>query len=128
MKKVWVIVLFAMVIAACQESLEDRCEREAKEYTAKNCPAKMDSNLRIDSLTFDRKTHTLHYHYTLTDFADRPGVLEAAGAEDLLRKELKNTTTMKTYKDQGYNFRYTYRSEKDPKTIRLDVTFTKKDY
>ena len=84
--------------------------------------------MRIDSLTFERKTHTLHYHYTLTGFADQEGVLEAANAINVLKKELKNTTTMKTYKDNKYNFRYTYRSQKDPQKIWLEVTFTEKDY
>ena len=128
MKKVWVIAVLTAILSACQESLEDRCERESKEYTAKNCPAQLEKNVRIDSLTFERKTHTLHYHYTLTGFADQEGVLEAANAINVLKKELKNTTTMKTYKDNKYNFRYTYRSQKDPQKIWLEVTFTEKDY
>ena len=41
---------------------------------------------------------------------------------------LKNTTSMKTYKDNGYNFAYTYRSEKDPKKILFETLLTKEDY
>jgi hypothetical protein len=128
MKKIGVILVLAMLFTACHESLEDRCEREAKEYTAKKCPAKLDKNIRIDSLTFDRATHTLHYHYTLTDFADQDGVMEKIGAIDLLKSELKNSTSMATYKENKYRFRYTYHSEKNPHKIWLDVTFTDKDY
>ena len=69
MKKLWVLSAIMMLLTACQESLEDRCAREAKEYTRKNCPAKMDNNSILDSLTFERETHTLHYYYRLTGFA-----------------------------------------------------------
>ena len=32
MKKIVFIMVAALLATACQESLEDRCEREAKEY------------------------------------------------------------------------------------------------
>ena len=75
MKKLCIIASFALFLMACQESLEDRCAREAQEFTRKNCPSKLDKNINIDSLTFERATHTLHYYYTLTGIADREGVI-----------------------------------------------------
>ena len=128
MKKLSAIVVLAILVSACHESLEDRCEREAKEYTAKRCPEKLDKNIRIDSLTFDRATHTLHYHYTLMDFADQDGVMEEVDARGALKEDLKNSTSLRVYKENKYRFAYTYRSEKDPKKIRLEVVFTDKDY
>jgi hypothetical protein len=47
---------------------------------------------------------------------------------EALLHDLKNTTIMKAYKDEGFNFAYTYRSEKNPEAIILDATFTKDDY
>ena len=67
MKKYWILAIIAYMSTACQESLEDRCARESKEYTKKNCPVKIDNNTTLDSLTFERETHTLHYYYKLTD-------------------------------------------------------------
>lgn len=128
MKKLWILACLVPFLTACQESLEDRCAREAKEYTVKNCPAKLDKNIIIDSLTFERETHTLHYYYKLTGVADEEGVMESIGAADILKKELRNSTAMKTYKDNGYRFAYTYRSEKDPSKILLEIVFTDKDY
>lgn len=128
MKKLWVFAALTCAFSACQESLEERCAREVKDYTNKNCPAKMGDNIILDSLTFELPTHTLHYYYRLTGEADREGIMEEIGAKDMLRQELKNTTAMKTYKDNGYNFTYTYRSEKDPKKVLMEVTFTEKDY
>ncbi len=128
MKNWFLVVLFASILTSCQESLEDRCEREAKEYTRKNCPSQFDSNIRIDSLTFERETHTLHYYYTLIGQADSEQVMDQIDVVSVVKKELKNTTTMKVYKDNKYNFKYTYRSEKDPNRIWSEVTLTAKDY
>jgi hypothetical protein len=128
MKKFWIISAFALLFASCQESLEDRCAREAQEYTRKNCPIPMDSNTTLDSLTFERETHTLHYHYKLTGFADQDSIVKNIDAVNVLKKELKNTTTLKLYKDNHYRFAYTFRSEKDPEKILIDVVFTDKDY
>ena len=128
MKKLWVLSAILLLLTACQESLEDRCARETKEYTRKNCPAKMDNNSILDSLTFERETHTLHYYYRLTGFADNDSIVQKLGAANILKNELRNTTTLKLYKDNHYRFAYTYRSEKDPKKVLLDILLTDKDY
>ena len=128
MKKLCMIASFALFFIVCQESLEDRCARVAKEFTRKNCPSKIEKNINIDSLTFERETHTLHYYYTLTGNADREGVMEEINGLDILKENLKNSTAMKVYKENHYNFTYTYHSEKDPKKVLLEVTLTDKDY
>lgn len=128
MKKLCMIASFALFLTACQESLEDRCAREAKEFTRKNCPSKIEKNINIDSLTFERETHTLHYYYTLTGNADREGVMEEINGLDILKENLKNSTAMKVYKENHYNFTYTYHSEKNPNKVLLEVTLTDKDY
>ena len=128
MKKLCMIASFALFLTACQESLEDRCAREAKEFTRKNCPSKIEKNINIDSLTFERETHTLHYYYTLTGDADREGIMEEINGLNILKENLKNSTAMKVYKENHYNFTYTYHSEKDPKKVLLEVTLTDKDY
>ena len=128
MKKLWVLGMIALLFAACQESLEDRCERETKEITAKRCPMVLDQNTTMDSITFDRNTHTLHYYYKLTGAADRGDLLEKTDAAGTLLKALKNNTETQMYKENKYRFTYTFRSERDPNKIWLEVTFTDKDY
>ena len=128
MKKFWILAAFCTLLVGCRESLEDRCAREAKEYTVKKCPYKMDDNITMDSMTFERDTHTLHYYYTLTGFADRDSVMEEVDAVGALKEDLRNSTTLRVYKENKYRFAYTYHSEKDPKKIRLEVVFTDKDY
>ena len=118
MKKYWIISAITLLFVSCQESLEDRCAREAQEYTRKNCPVRMDNTTTLDSMTFERTTHTLHYHC----------IAKKIDAVSILKKELKNTTTLKLYKDNHYRFAYTFRSEKDPSNVLIDVVFTDKDY
>ena len=128
MKKTFLLVLTAIVFGACQESMEDRCEREAKEFTKRNCPTMIEAEIMIDSMTFERSTHTIHYYYKLTGNSDRADAYKADEVKTLLKNALKNTTSVQIYKDEGYSFEYTYRSEKDPKVIYFDVLLTKKDY
>jgi PBP1b-binding outer membrane lipoprotein LpoB len=128
MKKSILFVLTAIVFAACQESMEDRCEREAKAFTRKNCPAMITPEIMMDSMTFERASRTIHYYYKLTGLSDRSNAYNKEEATKNLKEALKNTTTVQAYKNEGYNFTYTYRSEKDPKTIWLEVKLTKKDY
>ena len=128
MKKLFLFVLATLLCGACQESLEDRCEREAKEFTRKNCPVMIVEEIMMDSMTFVRASHTLHYYYKLTGNSDRADAYDKDEVAKRLKEALKNTTTLQMYKDEGYNFAYTYRSEKNPKTIWFDVVLTKKDY
>ena len=128
MKKLCGLCLMVLMLSACQESLEDRCMREAREYTKKNCPVKLDDNTTLDSLTFERDSHTLHYYYTLTGVADQAGLLNGTEVTKALKEELKNTTSMKVYKDNKYKFAYTFCSEKDPKKVLYEATLTEKDY
>ncbi|MCI7010893.1 MAG: hypothetical protein MR905_04825 [Prevotella sp.] len=115
---------------ACQESLPERCQREAREYTAKKCPAAIDEFTVMDSLTFDAPTLTLHYYYSLRGSADDP--TRVGQMQESLRKSLidqvKNSTQLKAYKDEGYNFAYTYHSARRPQLVLYSLKVTAADY
>lgn len=119
--------MITLVSTACQESLEERCEREAKNFSRKNCPAQIDEYTTMDSMTFDKSTHTLNYFYTLNGAADREG-LQTDNIRSLLLQQIKNSTHLKAYMDAAYQFQYTYRSKQNPAIIRFSTTFTQKDY
>lgn len=113
MRKCLFIIAGALLMAACQESLEQRCAREAKEYTEKHCPAPIAKGVTVDSMSFDMATHTLTYSYTLNGVIDDPAVISRNNPREGMLQQLKNATAMKPYKDAGYNFRYIYYSTKD---------------
>jgi ADP-ribose pyrophosphatase YjhB (NUDIX family) len=128
MKKLLGIILGLLLLTACQETLEQRCAREAKEYSQKNCPAPVGKDVTIDSLTFDMATHTLTYSYTLNGVIDDPSVILRNNPREQMLTQLKNATAMKPYKDAGYNFRYIYYSTKNKGTKLFEATFHKSDY
>ena len=128
MKKLLIIAtMAALVCTSCQESLEDKCAKEAAEFTSKKCPSRIDENTQIDSMTFDKSTHTLAYWYHLTGKADNPEIFKRVNLRKSLIEQIKNSTSMQAYKDAGYSFRYVYRSQKEHK-VYFDATVTKKDY
>ena len=128
MKKVILFVLAVLILSACQESLEDKCARECVEFTKRKCPSAIAQDMIVDSMTFDRASHTVQYYYKLTGASDRPDAYPKDQARDALKNALKNTTQLMAYKEAGYNFRYIYYSEKNPQTTYLDILLTEKDY
>ena len=118
----------AMLLISCQESLEDRCAREAKEFTEKNCPRAVDKEIVLDSMTFEKATHTISYLYTLNGTLDDPQRIDSTHFRELLLMEVKNSTNLKLYKDAGYAFRYCYYSEKNNGTKLFEATFRESDY
>ena len=129
MKKIIYIVFGILAIVACQESLQDRAEREAKEYTKKNCPMPYDQMLMLDSVSFDKATTTLNYYYTISGAADDRENIEKNKVKmrDTLIKALHGNTDQRVYKDAGFSYRYVYYSKSDG-SVLFDTTLKKEDY
>ena len=122
------LIATALTLVACQETLEERCAREARTYTEKKCPVLVTEGVMLDSLTFQQSTHTLSYCYTASDFYDNADFYANNDIRGILLKAVKNEPEMKLYKDAGYNFRYVYYSQKKSGTKLFDTTFRSKDY
>lgn len=127
MKKILFIVA-VVFMTSCQETLEERGAREAREYTEKKCPIPVAKMVMMDSMTFDKSTHTFSYHYTLSGTLDDTTVIRRNNSSMPLLQQVKNSTNLKIFKDAGYSFRYIYRSTKQKGFVLFDVTFTPKDY
>ena len=117
-----------LLFTACQESLEERCARECKEYTKKKCPVLVAKDIYLDSLTFSPSEHLLSYYYTVEGVLDDAEALQQHDIRGLLLKELKKSTGDKLYKDAGYSFRYVYFSGRQRGTQLVEATFRKSDY
>jgi len=130
MKKLMIVMLMALSLTACQQSMEQRAAQEAKNYTSKNCPTPVRDNINTDSLTFDEATKTLTYYYTMHNQLDSVEGIKAQETRliDALQQGLRNAPGLKQYKEAGFNIRYVYRSKKDPSVVLLEKTFTKEDY
>ena len=128
--KLFFIAIGCFLLASCQESLEDKAAKECKEYTQKHCPTPVVSDTRMDSMVYESDTRTIHYCYSFLNEADNK--MNIAAHKQLLQQTLlagvKADMASKPYKEAGFNFRFTYRSGKDAKTILFDQTYKKGDY
>lgn len=128
MKRAYTLSLVSiLLLGSCQESMEDRCAREVKEYNDKRCPARINEYTDIDSVVFDRSTLTTHYYYTIKGEADNPEAIKRINPRTSLLEGLRNSTSTLAYKEAGYNFAYTYHSHSTGK-ILFDIVFTSNDY
>lgn len=125
-----VTMLLTLVICSCHhDTLEDRAEKETREFTQRYCPTPADSNSlqRTDSLTFTRADKTIHYYFTLVGKADNEEVVKKIMPQlkNAIRTNLQNDTKNRAYKEAGFKFNYVYRSESTGK-ILLEETISGK--
>ncbi len=120
--------LLAGMFVSCQESLDERFEREAEEITMRRCSQMIADNTRLDSITYKKKTRTIHYYYTLFGAADNKRNVSFINAHEALLKELANSTAMKTHREHGCTFEYTFRSATNEGSILQYVKLTPSDY
>ena len=128
MKKIVYFIAAIILLSACQETLEERCSREAKEFTEKNCPLRAANGIVMDSMSFDKKSHTISYYYIVSGVLDDSTILLGNNPRERLLTVIKNTTKLKLYQEAGYNFRYVYFSEKKKGTQLFEATFRESDY
>lgn len=126
-----VLLLFTdLTLTACHhQTLEDRAEKECKDYTAQYCPTPYQGNTRTDSIGFNRATRTFNYYYLVNGKLDDARIFTARHdtLRTILLSGLKEDTRNKAFKDKGYSFHYVFRSASSKKVL-LDVVFHKKDY
>ena len=118
------------LLCGCHESLEKRAQREAREYTEKYCPTPVQNYTRTDSVVFDIATKTYHYYCSATGELDDKKVFELNKGKltDALLANVKENTACRAYKEEGFAFQWTVRSDKDKQTVYYDRKFTPKDY
>ena len=130
MKRLFYFALILALCSSCNRSLEDRAAQECKEYTEKKCPTPVVDNVRMDSMVFEPSTQTIHYYHTLVGSADDKQIIDKQKDKlrQVLKEALRSDAGTKAYKDAGFNFHYTYHSEKKPSEVLFDVNYNAKDY
>lgn len=124
------MVITAVSLSSCHESLEDRAEREAKEYTEKYCPTPPQNDVITDSMTFDKATKTQTYYLRFTGIIDNVEAIREHGKEleEGMLRNIRNNGQLEVYKKAGFTFVYVCRSQKNPETLLLKMKFGPKDY
>ena len=128
MKRFFVIFAASAVLLSCQESMEKRAAREAREMTETKCPMPVGDNLYLDSVVFDIPTLTQSQYVRVYGNLDNDSLFEMTDSRTLLIQELKNTPGYRALMKRGVNFRYVYHSTKSPSKVMLELTLTPEDY
>ena len=123
-------ILLAVVSSSCTESFQDRCRREAKEYTELQCPRPVGEDIILDSMTYVAEPQGFIYHYRITGDLDNPDILtdEAlAPVIEGMRQSLRENITLRTYKEHGLTFTYRYLSDSTGEPF-VEAVFGPEDY
>ena len=127
MKKILVLLTALLTLSACQESMEERAERDAREATEKRCPMRLndEGTLILERINFDKSTRTWKQDFLLDA---SPETLEQLDMRDILLQDLKNQPSYKPYMESQFIFQYIYCDMKNPKDTLIDIKLTPKDY
>ncbi len=121
----FIAILLLYTTTGCQETLEQRAERNAREYTHKYCPTPFVNFSRTDSMSFNPQTRTYTYYCTFDSILDNEQVIELNrdNISQTLQKTVRESTNMKPYVQAGFHFQYICRSRKNPEIILLQTKF-----
>lgn len=121
-----------LTLVSCNkfESFDSRCEREAKEFTEKNCPKKQDEYTWITGMEYNAPQKEFIYTYTVEGEYDKAELytqqVKDAYKEQTLESTI-NSISLKKYKEEGITFTHRILSAKD-KSLRMQVSITPQDY
>lgn len=130
--KLWSAILFSIVFVACQKPIEERIASDVQKWTEANCPRTIDALTRLDSMTYDIPSHTVRYHYAVSDIADSPLYWTHYDHEQALHraeiaKQLRLNTEIKELVANKCTFQYVYHSASNGQKL-YTLTISPADY
>lgn len=128
MKRFLLFFAASFILLSCQESMEERAAREAREMTQTRCPMPVGDNMFLDSVVFDIPSLTQTQYFRVFGELDNDSLFDTVDSRTLLLNELKNTPGYRALMGRGVNFRYIYNSTKSPSKVILELTLTPEDY
>lgn len=118
--KLLLLALLPLISACGYENFDERCAREAREITRKNCPRPVEEGIVLDSLSYDKNTRTMTYCHTVSEPLDHDSLYTQEVKDalfDIQVKDIVQSITLKQYKDKNVNFRYSYVSASTGDTL-----------
>ena len=121
----WVIaiILTALSLYSCQESLEEKAQRQASDYTRKYCPTPIDNNTRTDSIVFDRDRKVYFYYISFFNQLDNQDVVNDNRTlfAEMLTQSVKDSPSLRTFLEAGFRFEYICYSGSKPGKILIRI-------
>lgn len=131
-RKHYILLLFVLVaFFSCQEKKADFFVREAKEYTEKNCPQRLDALTTLDSMVYVKDDGAgdlvQYYSMTLTDEQRQEMMNKLTELGEMNLSIIRNSVLLAKHKEYGTSFTYIYRDANKGDKI-VEYHFTAKDY
>lgn len=125
------VLTIMMTAMSCQESIGERFEREASEFTKRNCPrAEFQDIIYLDSLVY-HNDGTNDYKYCYSVKADSIMLAEIVNQSDELKARLlqgiRNSVDLRHVKEAGLNIIYAYYNAENDELI-TEFRFGTEDY
>lgn len=124
------LMLCSLLFSSCQEKRFDRFEREAREFTIRNCPKQIDSITTLDSLVFHNDgslTYSYYYNVVLTDEQLQNFKSQITDIEERTLRALRANIDLRPIKDAGLIIEYIYLDAADGHQI-AKLQYTKDQY
>lgn len=117
------LLMFSGFLVSCQESLEDKAERQAREYTRKYCPTPIDNNTRTDSIVFDRDRRIYIYYMSFYEGLDDEAVVNQYRDQftNMLGQSVKDSPSLRQFLEAGFRFEYVIHSGSNPKKQLIKI-------
>lgn len=118
-------------VTSCQESKRERFEREAREFTKKNCPRpEFEDIIILDSLVCHNDSNNDYvYYYSVK--ADSIMLEEMEKQHEQLKenllKAIRNSVDLRHVKEEGLNIVYAYYNAETHEKVS-EFRFTTEDY
>ena len=126
-----IITLVALLAASCAESFEERCRREAKDFTTKQCPRQLDECTRLDSMVFVDDPVGFEYWYSVSGHLDNDSIYadadQVAEYQATLVQSVRADIGLRQCKEHGFTFTYGYISASTGRLLMRHV-ITPEDY
>lgn len=119
----------ALFCSCVQQSFDDQCAEQAKDFTERQCPQKVSDGVILDSMTYVRSLRCISYYFTLDGKIDDAAFLRAnqKTLHDKLLLQIVNSVELRKVKEHDVMFRYVYLSKKSGKEL-TSITLTSKEY
>ena len=120
---VGILLFLILFLFSCQESLEERAVRQAKEYTERYCPTPVVNYSRTDSIVFDQNRHVYIYYLSFCGMLDDQKVVDENRDRitDMLTQSVRESTGLRNFIEAGFKFEYVCHSEKEPKKVLFRI-------
>jgi hypothetical protein len=120
---VGIFLFLILFFSSCQESLEERAVRQAKEYTERYCPTPEINYSRTDSIVFDQNRHVYIYYLSFCGMLDDQKVVDENRNRitDMLTQSVRESTGLRNFIEAGFKFEYVCHSEKEPRKVLFRI-------